>query len=922
MIAENPTAHGESKIVVQSEIKNPTTEKAMKSGLLTALVVLVLTTASAASMPALAGSLEFKSFQTHSHLTIPAAYARKYSVELVGDGKTNMLRLTASGENTIGALESPSFSDQRTNAVIVRNGVIEIVLTADAVTRGVEYFDYRTKNSGDVSIDYWFKNAEPTVQNSRQTPNKSGATASKKSNQANLARKKITSKKSIHTGVCSERLDLTKDGYTYWNIYHVSFPYSRYFNLDTADAAYEYPFSEQDQKATKKHNARELAHYRLALKLNKESKLALLLRTIAFFEENFPKSELKKELDFLRAATFVRLAKMLHSERYFDQALDQYRRIYFEAPTDERGRRALAYLVQMHMEAKNYIQALEYALVGAEPANAQNALSGEANKDLTPWVYRLAAAETLFLVGEYDRAERSYQLIVDANTAVSPEALFRLGEVYSARNFWERAVLSFEKAQTRYPKLVNKYPSAMFNLAEAYFRIGKTDLAQKNFKEYIAKFPQDSSVWAANLRIAEIEHIHLKSGDVTGGKKVKALYDHVVNNYPYTPGAELAQLRLSECSPVFSKNDPRREFYLGIFKAEDLKVYHHDLVNLSEVEHWFNLAKARFGLAAAEFDLALSKADLYRTRFKSIPLGASFAKVYHENVVASADYFAREKQFEKLLEIDAHFGDLVTEPKPISYLLPLLKANFEAGRLDVAQRAIQGLASRVREMNAKERDGYYAIAARHEWLLSHDIEKTGEYLNKISDSGEFGPLKLRMLAEVSLAAERYADVIATVGRLEQPSFRSKMSVGDQMEAEMFRLEALAKQSEYQRVAKNANDFELRFGVYDEYANYLVRARDLRAAALYELKDYAAAIRAFSEILARADKHPRRAEFEFKRARSLASVGREDEAKEGFQKIAKGPEDFGIWRKSAQTELEQLQWENDIKNQTKDRRSLQ
>ncbi|HRK02456.1 MAG TPA: hypothetical protein PLH57_07295, partial [Oligoflexia bacterium] len=70
--------------MVQSEIKNPTTEKAMKSGLLTALVVLVLTTASAASMPALAGSLEFKSFQTHSHLTIPAAYARKYSVELVG----------------------------------------------------------------------------------------------------------------------------------------------------------------------------------------------------------------------------------------------------------------------------------------------------------------------------------------------------------------------------------------------------------------------------------------------------------------------------------------------------------------------------------------------------------------------------------------------------------------------------------------------------------------------------------------------------------------------------------------------------------------------------------------------------------------------------------------------------------------------
>lgn len=866
---------------------------------------------------AYAAGLEFRTYQTHSHITIPAELARKYGVEMMGN---KGLRIVANGDASIGTIPSPTFTDERTKAVVLRDGAVEVLLSDAAQTRGIDYFDYRTSKTGNVSIDYWFK----TVASENIAPTKVAKTNSKVSKK--VFPKKADVKKTATLAECSNKIDLTKDGHVYWNIYHRQFEYDRYFNLGTADISYQYPYAETDARRDRQFSSRELAHYRLALKLNKESKLALLLRTIAFFEENFPKSVLKKELDFLRASTFVRLAKMLNSEKYYDHALEQYRRIYFEEATSERGRRALAYLVQMHMNAGNHIQALEYALIGADRANAENALSGKASEDLTPWVYRLATAETLFFVGEYDRAERSYQLIMDADISVSPEAAFRIGEVYSARNFWERAILSFEKAHTKYPKLIRKYPTTLFNLAEAYFRIGKIDAAKRHYQKFVETFPNDYAAWAAEYRLAEIQQIQMKDGDVAEAKKIKAQYERVVNRHPYTPGSEFAQLRLAECVRKFSNEDPRRDFYLAVFKERNLKVYEDKLVNAVETEHWFNLAQARFGLANEEYELALTSADSYRGKFNAITLGPSFAKVFSETVVAAGQVFVKKKEFSKLLEIDARYGDLVAEPKPVSYSLAVASANFGAGKMEVARQQTAVLSSRLNEMNVPLRDAYYALSAKQEWLLSHSPEKTGEFLREISDAGDYGAFKYQYLAQAYAAADRWSDAAAAVSRLEGAGLKRKLSIGEQMELETIRLEALANLNDHNKVVSVANDFELRYGVYTEHEKQISRARDLRATSLYEIKDYAAAVRAFSEILSGNEKHPRRAEFEFKRARSLASIGREDEAKEGFRKLAQGPEseneDLGIWRKSAQTELDQLQWENDIKNQIKDRRSLQ
>lgn len=883
-----------------------------------------------------AAGVQFQSYDTHSHLVLSSDVASQYVLDVLkDDGKMVGLsiQLPALDSQTLAGVAkdlNQGFKDVRTQAVQVVGNSIQIRLSPGAAASGVDYFDYRSRTNGEVSIDYWAKGPVQTPEALAEQERK------KKSAELEAKRKKVSKVakfakpgKAIRgetpVAECSHKLDLPKDGYVYWKIYHRAFPYAKYFNLDTADADYKYPYMEKSA-ADSKFPSKELAHYRLALKLSKEAKLGLVLRTIAFFDDAYPKSELKKELDFLRAATFVRLAKILHSAKYFEEAKDLYRSIYFEDASTERGRRALAYLVQIHMDSGDYMQALEYALIGAEPANTESALdktkaSLEKNT-LTPWVYRLATAETLFLLGEYDRAERSYQLLIDADNAVTPEASFRIGEVYAARNFWERAILSFEKAQKAYPKLVSKYPTALFNYAEAYFRIGKLSDAERLYKQFMTLFPNDDSTWAAELRLVEMRQMQLPSGDVKAALAVRKAYDAVVNRYPYSAGEILAQLRLCDCAGTMSESDARKEYFQSLFKNRDLKSLQDELVDSIEAERWFDLAESRFGLRNGDYELALLNADKYRGKFQSIPLGESFHKTFSDSAAAAVIGYAERKDYKNAYDTSAHYGDLVASPQPVNYLVALVETDMQLGKLDGAVQALSELGRRTNEMSPNTRDAYHSLAAKQEWLLSQNRSKALAHLKEISDSGPYAHYKFQQMALIQYEANQWADVVSSVAHVVESPLKNKLSIGEQMELESRRIDALWHLNDYTTVVKDTDNFELRYGVYTENLKDLDRARDLRALALYESKDYAAAVRAFSDILSKDDKNPRRAEFEFKRARSLAGIGREDEAKANFRKLAQDKDSAGVWGKSAQTELDQLQWENDIKNKTKDRRSLQ
>lgn len=376
---------------------------------------------------------QFKSFETHSHLVIPIDSNVDYFVSRIEkDGKTVGLRVALEGVDLAGKSSAldPANADLRTEKIVITKSraatgrnervIYDVILTTRAQAQGVEFFDYRNKAPTEVIVDYWLKSRNGKIQVKTATESqvaKKGRKQKKAAVATYIAPPKATGPAAY--GGCGQPLDPAIDGAAFWNVYHQNFDYRAFFDVTPPDGKYTYhvpPKTEQPSKAD--------AHYLLALKLYKDGQYALVLRTIEFFEKQYARHRYLNELQFLKANTLVQLSRLLRTDRYVDQALDVFRHVLLQEPESERANLALAYIVQEYMGRGNAIAALEYALLGADrkPRDAN---------DLSPWVYRLAAAEALAAIGELDRAERNYQLLLDQNNKVSPEAAFRVGELFS-----------------------------------------------------------------------------------------------------------------------------------------------------------------------------------------------------------------------------------------------------------------------------------------------------------------------------------------------------------------------------------------------------------------------------------------------------------------------------------------------------------
>lgn len=890
---------------------------------------------SAYSLSAYAG-VSLHSYQTHSHVTIPVDPKVNYQVEkLEQDGKVVGLRLIVN--NVIGIQEdisgSAKLKDVRTQALNVKrtrgsdgeNLVYEFIFSDVAKNTGVEYFDYRSKNPHEIQLDYWlksqkiedFKIEEPKVAKTETAPTKeSEARVREKSKKE--AKKLVTNKpkkvqkenlqvnSDVHCGI---PLNRSSDAFVQFKVWHMPFDYKKYFNLMPADSKYVYPDSKPIKGEKLGKRSKEISHYRLAVKLYKEQKYALVLRTIDFFIKSYSQSPYIPELEFLKANTFMQLSRMLNSDHYKTEAFEMYRGTALNDSNSERGKAATAFLMQELLEEGNNVAALEYALIGADVKTY------EAN-DITPHVYRLASAEILSSIIEMDRAERAYQMVIDAKNSLSPEAAFRIGEVFAARRFWERAILAYDSAIRKYPNHITKFPSTWFNMAESYYKIDRLDDAQKYFKKYLEYFPTEPMTWAAGFRIAEINQMLLKSPDVNSANRIEKGYESVVNQFPYTPGETLAHLRIASCHQNSDK-DSKSDLYNSFFKLRNLKQAENALVEPLEVEILSDLSEARFHFQGKKHKEALVRIDSFRAKYSKLSIAESFAKIYRVSSVELVKEMANQGYGAEVLSKAESLADLTPKPEPFGFILALAKASDQIGKIDISVDKLDLIKNRLSEANDDEKDEFHLLNARLARLTGHETpEKIMAELNLIRDSGPFSAHKLDELAMMAMAKNDgkgdYASAVQYDSLLVKSDLYKKLPMDRQVDSHLRYIENLSRLSKNEEVAKFSTQSIIKFGVQVKYEKELFRMKELRAQALYDLGDDKAAVDALAELIQIDPKHRRLNEFEFERAKSLVRLGREDEAIETFRKLAKA-DGSNVWKKSAQAELDQLQWEGKINN---------
>jgi tetratricopeptide (TPR) repeat protein len=421
----------------------------------------------------------------------------------------------------------------------------------------------------------------------------------------------------------------------------------------------------------------------------------------------------------------------------------------------------------------------------------------------------------------------------------------------------------------------------------------------------------------------------IKTADSKKHEAIRDNYEGVVNRYPYSPGAMMAELRLSSCYKGLKSGDPTRAFFSNLFTSRDMKKFDHKLVDSGDAEAWMDLAESRFFVNNGEYRLALKRADDYRPLLSKHPLGESFRKTFSaaiQGLITSlgAGTDVKAETAHALLAAAAHYGDYMPKPEPIAYMLSIAKARQQEGDLPGIDQELKRIEVRLAEATDSEKDEFRLLKAGHERLIGAKPDTVMAQLGFIRDQGELGAAKYDQLARSAVDKNDFKAALAYDARLLDGGLSTKLSVEQRFNAYLRRLENTARVSSPSETAKLGETVQLKFGTLTQFPEKLLRVRELRAKALYDSKQFKGAIEAINEILTDKPDHTRRTEFEFMRGKAFAGLGRENEALETFKKLAQAASASDVWKKSAQNELDQLQWENNVSNQMKrqDRRSSQ
>jgi TolA-binding protein len=675
--------------------------------------------------------LDLLTFKTHSRLRIAVdSGVETQWKEIPGGFELTLKGLTLSdlgapfGAEKEFAKRYQSLSDHRLAAVELKEVSAGVVLSGKwkfptgslaPAEKKMEYFEYREKVPARLVLDFWPKKSPTMAEKKKQDSLRERELARQEAERMAQDREKVRQQKELArieeekmTRFCEQPLSEATDVFLEFSAVRDPFQLKEHLSQNLPEENYEWVSPGEDEA--------DGAHVRLALRLHREKNHALALRTIEFFEKDFPKSRYRREMHFLKASARLALGLTAEAGRDFEE-------IRRNSPDSQAALNSGVYTAIQSQGNVTPLQALDHWLwlIRHHPEHPKS------------WVFHFMAAENLNDLRQTERAAKEYQWIVQnaPGKHYRVEGAVRLGDLYFQRRQYERALAAYFQALNRFPEETKVFPAIHLNRAESLYELGQLDRAQEAYSEFLQKFPSHSGGWRARFRLGEIFG---RKADPESQARAREEFLETVNRYPSSPGAELARLRLLPCGDHAGFDARTAKDYLTrrvpefTGSGEVLLERWNDFLSLAQVRSLISL-----GDHSTAIDIAIRSVEggvptEPKKRILAM-LRTLFRKTILDHLAAGRRFEALKFHEEKMRDFPLIRSYRDDEVNP-DYLLKLSGAASDLG--------MGGLASEILEYYRRADQGYQkgerAIASADDGSAGSSAESKQE-----KDKKTFGP---------------------------------------------------------------------------------------------------------------------------------------------------------------------------------------
>jgi tetratricopeptide (TPR) repeat protein len=535
----------------------------------------------------------------------------------------------------------------------------------------METFDFRQSSPSGYVIDFWLKKGAMTraeyivheKEQARLAVIRKNEDAKKQKAERRIASEQRLNEIEDTTRFCSEPLSEKKDIFLQFYAVHPKIDFKKWFPTTTADA--NLPYDEPTA------SAEDAQYVRVALKLYREGKVALVLKTLDFFEAEHPKSQYRVQMQFLRANAMLKLGLKTEAEA-------KLKNLMSDAKDNPVALHAAMYIAYQQMERGDTMGATETFLW----------LSTHFGDSSNAWVFHMGTAECLFKLNQVDRALKEYEWVVekgtDANTKA--EGALRIADLYMQRFQYDQALAGYYQGLHYFPEQAKKCAPLHINRAEALYGLGEWDRAKEAFEAFLKDFPGSPYGWRATYRLGEIEGRKTGPKIEDSQKLSREWFYATVNGYPFSPGATLARLRLLPCGDHGGFDEKASNRFFG----EDLKNFNPvEEVQMVPFRAFKVLTQVRSMIAfhqeSAAVDLATEELQKPGNIELHDILSSTLGGVFRKTILK---LLAENRQYEALTYYKAKATFLPktpSSPEETDYLLKLSQAASDLGLGDLAK---------------------------------------------------------------------------------------------------------------------------------------------------------------------------------------------------------------------------------------------
>jgi len=733
-------------------------------------------------------AIQLKTFQTHSRISfridesVPAEWKNtQQGFELILKG-LGLADLGAPlGEEENWSTQFEKLSDSRLDHLQIREipGGVQITgkwkFPRGSLTLAnpiMEYFDFHEKEPLRYVVDFWLK-AGPTVLEAKRIRRKKEILAEIAKTQieekrridrkiASIKRHKEAESATSIRKYCEEPLSEKNDVFLPFNPLHPSIDFSKWIPGITADSDFSY-------FKPRKRN-REAQYVRLALEFYSQGKLGLAIRTLAFFDQEFPLSDFQTEMKFLKANSMLRLGFDTEPERALAKLVEEAR----DSPV---AMFSAMYLARKNMDRNLYLAAMDQFLwlVRHYPDYSLN------------WVFHLGIAECLYALKQTERAAKEYRWIMEngPDATIQAEGAARMGDIYLAHYEYAQASGAYSQSASYYKEQLKKYPPFYLNWGEALYQLGAYDQAKQIFTDFLQSSTSYPEAWRATFRLGEIEARQAKQG--MSAETARKWFYESINNYPLSIGASLARIRLLPCGDHGGFNQQAQERFF----SEDARLLATNpdaakSVVLKNYEDFRALSRIRALVAWDDKDqtanVAIHEIQIVKTPLVKRTLAAVANEYFRKSVLGLLE---KDKKFEALsfYRANAPLMPPLEDASQADFLLQLarvagdyhlggfaqeLTKTYESASAEntasVEHMRSPSSLSEDTETQIKNSEAKFTVA-RAQWIVAKETKPENfnnirELLNEVVDESKFSYEKEIILG---LLEEKEGNLRAAIG---------------------------------------------------------------------------------------------------------------------------------------------------------------